>query len=180
MRRVADRYPDGVLRARLTEPGSTRAPVERAARKLLDALEVPAPAGAPEDDLTEALRTTLADRRVLLLLDDAADAEQVDALLPDNPDCLAVTVASGPLTGIADVRPCTLGGLDTKSAVELLSRAAGSVRITVDPRAAEGLAEQCEGEAAALVLPGARSPPGPRPPSPTSPSSCTHRPAGPP
>ncbi|CAL9413477.1 Regulatory protein AfsR [Streptomyces sp. enrichment culture] len=154
VRRVADRYPDGVLRARLTEPGGTRVPVERAARDLLDALEVPAPAGAPEDDLTEALRTTLADRRVLLLLDDAADAEQVDALLPDNPDCLAVTVSSGPLTGIADVRPCTLGGLDTKSAVELLSRAAGSVRITVDPRAAEGLAELCEGEAAALVLAG--------------------------
>ncbi|WP_081239240.1 NB-ARC domain-containing protein [Streptomyces viridosporus] len=154
VRRVADRYPDGVLRARLTEPGGTRVPVERAARELLDALEAPAPAGAPEDELTEALRTALADRRVLLLLDDAADAEQVDALLPDNPDCLAVTVSSGPLTGIADVRPCTLGGLDTKSAVELLSRAAGPVRITVDPRAAEGLAEQCEGEPAALVLAG--------------------------
>ncbi|MFF9220931.1 tetratricopeptide repeat protein [Streptomyces viridosporus] len=154
VRRVADRYPDGVLRARLTEPDGTRVPVERAARELLDALEAPAPAGAPEDELTEALRTALADRRVLLLLDDAADAEQVDALLPDNPDCLAVTVSSGPLTGIADVRPCTLGGLDTKSAVELLSRAAGPVRITVDPRAAEGLAEQCEGEPAALVLAG--------------------------
>ncbi|WP_309063772.1 tetratricopeptide repeat protein [Streptomyces sp.] len=154
VRQVADRYPDGVLRARLTESDGTRVPVERAARELLDALEVPAPAGAPEDDLTGALRTALADRRTLLLLDDAADAEQVDALLPDNPDCLAVTVSSGPLTGIADVRPCTLGGLDTKSAVELLSRAAGSVRITVDPRAAEGLAELCEGEAAALVLAG--------------------------
>lgn len=129
-------------------------PVGRAARDLLDALGEPAPAGAPEDQLGEALRTALAERRAVLLLDDAADAEQVDALLPDNPDCLAVAVSSGPLTGIADVRPCTLGGLDTKSGVELLSRFTGSVRITVDPRAAERLAEQCQGQPAALVLAG--------------------------
>ncbi|MFF8637549.1 tetratricopeptide repeat protein [Streptomyces pilosus] len=154
VRQVAGRYPDGVLRARLSEPDGTRVPVGRAARELLDALETPVPAGAPEDELTEALRTALADRRAVLLLDDAADAEQVDALLPDNPDCLAVTVSSGPLTGIADVRPCTLGGLDTKSGVELLSRLTGSVRVTVDPRAAERLAEQCQGLPAALVLAG--------------------------
>ncbi|MGC9437312.1 tetratricopeptide repeat protein [Streptomyces sp. WG5] len=151
---VADAYPDGVLRARLSEPDGTRVPVGRLARELLAELDRPAPPGAGEDDLTEALRTALAGRRVLLLLDDAADAEQVDALLPDTPDCLAVAVSEGPLTGIADVRPCTLGGLDTKSAVELLSRHTGSVRITVDPRAAEQLAEVCQAQPAALTLAG--------------------------
>jgi tetratricopeptide (TPR) repeat protein len=151
---VADAYPDGVLRARLSEPDGTRVPVGRLARELLTELDRPTPPGAGEDDLTEALRTALADRRVLLLLDDAADAEQVDALLPDAPDCLAVVVAQGPLTGIADVRPCTLGGLDTKSAVELLSRHTGSVRITVDPRAAEQLVEVCQAQPAALTLAG--------------------------
>ncbi|MFF0163384.1 tetratricopeptide repeat protein [Streptomyces sp. NPDC005263] len=153
-RQVADRYPDGVLRARLGEPDGTPVPVERTARELLAALEVPAPAGAAEDDLTAALREALADRRTLLLLDDAATAEQVDALLPDTPECLVVAVSGGPLTGIADVRPCTLGGLDTKSAVELLSRHTGSVRVTVDPRAAEGLAVTCQGQPAALTLAG--------------------------
>ncbi|MEV0018719.1 tetratricopeptide repeat protein [Streptomyces tendae] len=152
--RVADDYPDGVLRARLSEPDGTRVPVERLARDLLGALDRTAPPGADEDDLTEDLRTALADRRVLLLLDAVADAEQVDALLPDTPDCLAVAVAEGPLTGIADVRPCTLGGLDTKSAVELLSRHTGSVRITVDPRAAEQLVELCQAQPAALTLAG--------------------------
>ncbi|CAL9288962.1 Regulatory protein AfsR [Streptomyces sp. SudanB148_2056] len=154
VRQVAADYPDGVLRTRLSDPDGTPVPVGRAARDLLDALGEPAPAGAPEDQLGEALRTALAERRAVLLLDDAADAEQVDALLPDNPGCLAVAVSSGPLTGIADVRPCTLGGLDTKSGVELLSRFTGSVRITVDPRAAERLAEQCQGQPAALVLAG--------------------------
>ncbi|MEU0853286.1 tetratricopeptide repeat protein [Streptomyces flaveolus] len=151
---VADRYPDGVLRARLSEPDGRRVPVGRLARDLLTELDRPTPPGACEDDLTAALREALADRRVLLLLDDAADAEQVDALLPDTPDCLAVAVSGGPLTGIADVRPCTLGGLDTKSAVELLSRFTGSVRITVDPRAAEQLAEVCQAQPAALILAG--------------------------
>ncbi|MFG2131048.1 tetratricopeptide repeat protein [Streptomyces sp. NPDC048751] len=154
VRQVADRYPDGVLRARLGESDGTPVPVGRAARELLTALELPTPAGAAEDDLTAALRDALADRRVLLLLDDAADAEQVDALLPDAPDCLVVAVSSGPLTGISDVRPCTLGGLDTKSALELLTRYTGSVRITVDPRAAEGLVEECQGQPAALTLAG--------------------------
>ncbi|MEU5397213.1 tetratricopeptide repeat protein [Streptomyces tibetensis] len=154
VRLVADRYPDGVLRARLTDPDGTPVPVGRAARDLLTALDEQAPAGACEDDLTDALRAALADRRTLLLLDDAADAEQVDALLPDTPDCLVVAVSEGPLTGISDVRPCTLGGLDAKSGVELLTRHTGSVRITVDPRAAEGLAEECQGQPAALMLAG--------------------------
>ncbi|WP_459736781.1 tetratricopeptide repeat protein [Streptomyces sp. E-15] len=154
VRRVAGRYPDGVLRARLSEPDGTPVPVEQVARELLGALELPAPAGAAEDDLAAALRTALADRRMLLLLDDAAGAEQVDALLPDAPDCLVVAVSKGPLTGIADVRPCTLGGLDAKSAVELLTGYTGAVRVTVDPRSAESLVEACQGHPAALVLAG--------------------------
>ncbi|WP_251092778.1 tetratricopeptide repeat protein [Streptomyces sp. Caat 7-52] len=154
VRRVAGRYPDGVLRARLSEPGGTPVPVEQVARDLLAALKLPAPAGAAEDDLTAALRTALADRRTLLLLDDAAGADQVDALLPEAPECLVVAVSSGPLTGIADVRPCTLGGLDTKSAVELLTGHTGAVRVTVDPRSAESLVEACQGHPAALVLAG--------------------------
>ncbi|MCZ9339883.1 hypothetical protein NGM37_19160, partial [Streptomyces sp. TRM76130] len=40
------------------------------------------------------------------------------------------------------------------SAVELLQRRIGSVRITVDPRAAECLVEECQGRPAALVLAG--------------------------
>ncbi|MFD7710382.1 tetratricopeptide repeat protein [Streptomyces sp. NPDC059786] len=154
VRQVAQSYPDGVLRARLTEPDGTPVPAERTARHLLGALDEHSPPGADEDELSEALRGALADRRALLLLDDAATAEQVDALLPDTPGCLVVAVSGGPLTGIADVRPCTLGGLDTKSALELLARLTGSVRITVDPRAAEGLVEECGAQPAALALAG--------------------------
>ncbi|MFF8386849.1 tetratricopeptide repeat protein [Streptomyces kanasensis] len=153
-RDLARGYPDGVLRARLSEPGGEPVPVERVARGLLEDVGVVAPAGADEDEVGGLLRATLRDRRVLLLLDDAADAEQVDALLPENPRCLVVAVARGPLTGIPDVRPCTVGGLDVKAAVELLDGYAGSVRITVDPQAAETLTELCAGQPAALLLAG--------------------------
>ncbi|MGW5546916.1 hypothetical protein ACWEVB_38240, partial [Streptomyces sp. NPDC003998] len=45
VRQIEDRYPDGVLRTRLSEPDGTPVPVGRAARDLLAALELPAPAG---------------------------------------------------------------------------------------------------------------------------------------
>ncbi|SCF93231.1 ATP-binding protein, partial [Streptomyces sp. MnatMP-M17] len=149
---LRDNYPDGVVRTRLTEPGGERVPTERTAREILGAFAVTTPPGAGEDELSEMVREALAVRRVLLFLDDAADAEQVDPLVPDNPDCLVVAVAQGPLTGIPDVRPCTLGGMDAKAAIELLARFTGAVRITVDPQAAESLVEECGGQPAALVL----------------------------
>lgn len=149
---VRDRYPDGFVRTRLTEPGGDPVPTERTAREILVAFGVPTPPGAGEDELSQMVRETLGARRVLLLLDDAVDAEQVDPLVPDNPDCLVVAVSRGPLTGIPDVRPCTLGGMDAKAAIELLARFTGAVRITVDPQAAESLTEECGGQPAALVL----------------------------
>lgn len=147
-------YPDGLLRVRLTEPGGAPVPTERAARDLLGQLDVVGPPGADEDELSEMVREALAVRRALLLIDDAPDAGQVDPLLPDNPDCLVVATAQGPLTGIPGVRPCTIGGLEAGPAVQLLSRTIGQVRITVDPRTAETLAEECGGQPAALVMVG--------------------------
>ncbi|MGW1077030.1 tetratricopeptide repeat protein [Streptomyces sp. NPDC002537] len=153
-RRLAADYPDGILRARLTGADGEPVPTERTARALLTAIGAPVPAGAEEDELTAALRTALTGRKALLLLDDAAGAEQVDPLLPDEPDCLVVAVSRGPLTGVPDVRPCTLGGLDTAAGVELLERYAGPTRITCDPTAASAVVEECGGQPAALVLVG--------------------------
>ncbi|MTE18406.1 hypothetical protein F0L17_04525 [Streptomyces sp. TRM43335] len=158
VRQVAADYPDGVLRARLTEPDGTPVPVEHTVRDLLGALTGPVPAvpaGAGEEELTGALRAALAGRRALLLLDEPADPGRLSSLLPDNRECLALVVSRTPPTGVPDVRPCALGGLDTASAVALLDRWAGDTpRVTVDPRAAESLAEACGGRPAALVLVG--------------------------
>ncbi|MFJ5678770.1 tetratricopeptide repeat protein [Streptomyces sp. NPDC093097] len=155
VREVADDYPDGVLRAVLTGRDGTPVGLARTARDLLAVLGADAPPGADEDQLAEAVRTALAGRRSVLLLDDAPGAEYVEPLIPDAPDCLVVVVSQGPLTGIPDVRPCTLGGLDTAAAVEVLCHYAGPTRVTVDPRTAEAVAEESRGHPAALILAGA-------------------------
>ncbi|MFE1176926.1 tetratricopeptide repeat protein [Streptomyces sp. NPDC058773] len=154
LRELAGDHPDGVLRATLTGPDGAPADTGRTARELLAALGDGAPPGAAEDELTERLRAALAGRRALLFLDDAPGADQVEPLLPDAPDCLVVVVSQGPLTGIRDVRPCALGGLDGVAGVALLSRYAGPTRITVDPRTADSVVEDCGGQPAALVLAG--------------------------
>ncbi|MCB5909900.1 tetratricopeptide repeat protein [Streptomyces pinistramenti] len=154
LRHLADEYPDGVLRAGLTGPGGAPVPTGRVARGLLTTLGASAPPGACDDELTEALRTALATRRAVLFLDDAPGAEQVEPLLPDAPRCLVLVVSQGPLTGIPDVRPCTLGGLESAAAVAILGGFAGPTRIAVDPRTAEAVAEECGGQPAALVLAG--------------------------
>lgn len=154
VREIADEYPDGVLRTRLTAPGGEAVATERAVRGLIEGLGRTTPPGAGEEELSSTLRTALDGRRMIIFVDDAADPHQVDALLPDTPECLVLVTAEGPLTGIPDVRPCTLGGLDTPSAVQLLAHRIGDTRVTVDPRAAEALAEECGGQPAALALVG--------------------------
>jgi tetratricopeptide (TPR) repeat protein len=145
---VADRYPDGRFFARLTTQEGEAVPAERTARALLAALGAP-PGGA---DPVAALRTATAGRRLLFVLDDVAYADQVAGLLPPSADSLVVATADGPLPGIPDVRPCTLGGLDTPAALDLLAQSIGTTRVTNDPRAAESLTQATSGHPTALRL----------------------------
>jgi tetratricopeptide (TPR) repeat protein len=94
----------------------------------------------------------MAGRRVLLVLDDVVQAGQLAALLPEATESLVVATSGGPLSGVPDVRPCTLGGLDTPAAVELLSAAIGATRIACDPRGAESLVQELAGHPTALRL----------------------------
>ncbi|MCM2580587.1 tetratricopeptide repeat protein [Streptomyces meridianus] len=152
-RELAPAYPDGVLRARLEQPGGEQVPTDRIVRDLLAGLGRPAPPpGAGEEDLAALLREALADRRILLLLDDAGDPEQVEMLVPDTSGCLVVVTGTGPLTGVPNVRPCTIGGLDPAASVQVLTRLAGSTRITCDPCAADSLVLECAGQPAVLAM----------------------------
>ncbi|MBM9506069.1 tetratricopeptide repeat protein [Actinacidiphila acididurans] len=94
-------------------------------------------------------------RRVLVVLDGARGADQVAELLPRAAGSLVVVTSDGPLFGVPDVRPCTLGGLDTPAGVALLARTIGPTRVTNDPRAAEALVQETAGHPTALRLVGA-------------------------
>ncbi|WP_181970712.1 tetratricopeptide repeat protein [Kitasatospora xanthocidica] len=158
-RTVAADYPDGVLFVRLSAPDGGRVPPARAARLLLEQLDpqtaVPLP-GTGEDGRDEpgcvALREALAGLRVLLVLDDVRDAGQVWPLLADEPGCLVLATTAGPLTGIEDIDPVILGGLDRQASGELLADLVGGTRISCDPVGGADLAEACASRPAALRL----------------------------
>ncbi|HEY5836852.1 MAG TPA: tetratricopeptide repeat protein [Streptomyces sp.] len=147
-REVADDYPDGRFFVTLTAAGGDPVPPGQAARALLRALG--AEPGGP--DPAVALRAATKGRRLLLVLDDARRGAELAGLLPHSARSLVVVTSDGPLTGVPDVRPCTLGGLDTPAAVELLSRTIGDTRVTNDPRAAEALVQETAGHPTALRL----------------------------
>ncbi|MFJ2958802.1 tetratricopeptide repeat protein [Streptomyces sp. NPDC087270] len=171
-REVAAAYPDGQYFLRLTDTDGAPVPAEDTARALLRALAARRPAAGrpavpgqaapgragtasgPETaaDPVAVLRSATTGRRLLLVLDDVARADQLSGLLPESPGSLVVATADGPLSGIPDVRPCTLGGLDTPAALALLAYTIGDTRVTNDPRAAETLVQELTGHPTALRL----------------------------
>jgi DNA-binding SARP family transcriptional activator len=154
---VADRYPDAQLAIDL-QGHSTDAPLDPtvALDQLLRQMDV-APERIP-DGLPARValwRSQLAGRRVLLLLDNAATSNQIEALLPNGPGCLTLVTSRRRLTGL-DGAPClALEVLTTDEAVALLRRTVG-VRIQVDPQAAADIARHCGHLALAIRLAGAR------------------------
>lgn len=87
-------------------------------------------------------RSLLAGRRMLILLDNARDPEQVRPLLPGDPACTAVVTSRNQLSGlvVADgARPLFLDVLTRADAAELLARRLGSQRLAAEPQAAEEL-----------------------------------------
>jgi DNA-binding SARP family transcriptional activator len=101
--RVAAHFPDGQLYVNLRgfDPAGPAADPGQALRGFLDAFAVP-PERVPArlEDQVALYRSLMAGRRVLVLLDNARDAEQVRPLLPGSPGCLAVVTSRSHLTGL--------------------------------------------------------------------------------
>jgi DNA-binding SARP family transcriptional activator/tetratricopeptide (TPR) repeat protein/DNA-binding XRE family transcriptional regulator len=146
--RVAERFTDGQLYVNLqghTSASSVR-PLQALAG-LLRALGVRA--DEVPVDLEEAAtlyRSLLAGRRMLLVLDNAANAEQVRSLLPGSPGSLVVITSRDRLTGLIathGVQRLTLGVLTAAESVAVLSRMLGADRVNREPAAAAELARVC-------------------------------------
>ncbi|MEV4691895.1 BTAD domain-containing putative transcriptional regulator [Micromonospora echinospora] len=155
---VADRFPDAQLFVDL-HGHSERSPVATTAAvaTLLRQLGVP-PERVPIDlaDRLAMWRSELADRRAVVVLDNAADAGQVAPLLPNGPDCLVLITSRRRLVGLDSGRPSSLPVLESDEAVDLLSRVAGVERVTAEPEAAAEVARRCGHLPLALRLAGAR------------------------
>jgi DNA-binding SARP family transcriptional activator len=100
------------------------------------------------------LRSTLAGRSVLMLLDNARDAEQVRPLLPGG-DSLVIVTSRSQLRGLSvreGAHRLTLGPLPPHEALALLSAAVGADRVRADGEAAAQLVALCDGLPLALVI----------------------------
>src|SRR5213079_1337367 len=91
-------------------------------------------------------RSMLADRRVLVVLDNARDADQVRPLLPGSPGCLAVVTSRSRLTSLVAAEgayPITLDLLSAEEGRGLLTRHLGEARTAAEPAAVDGIVASC-------------------------------------
>ncbi len=160
---VASHFPDGQLYVNLRGFGPSATPVSPATaiRTFLDALEVPAARIPARPDAQAALyRSLLSGKRMLVLLDNARDADQVRPLLPGSPGCLALVTSRIRLIGLAateGAHQLDLGLLSQAEARELLARRLDPTRLGAEPEAAAELIRLCGRLPLALAIAAARA-----------------------
>ncbi|MGI5355890.1 helix-turn-helix domain-containing protein [Streptomyces sp. CA-252508] len=141
---LAPYFPDGQFAVDLRGMDPRPTPPRDACARLLHALGVAAGAvPAATDDRCGLLRSVLRDRRVLLLLDNAADEAQVRPLLPGHGPSLTLVTSRSSLAGLESVHRVDLALLRREEAVELLGRIVGPERVREEAQAARDLAHLC-------------------------------------
>jgi DNA-binding SARP family transcriptional activator len=152
---VRESFPDGQLYASLG--GSTGSP-QRAADVAGVFLRACGIADVPLDpaERTAALRTWSADRRALVVLDDADSADQVQALLPGGSACAVVLTSRFPLYAVPGVETVQLDVLDVADGLEMLGRVIGNHRIAAEPGPAADIVRAVGGLPLAIRLVGQR------------------------
>jgi DNA-binding SARP family transcriptional activator/tetratricopeptide (TPR) repeat protein len=161
--RVSGRFPDGQLYVNLRgfDPGGPPLEPDEAVRGFLDAFGVPVariPSGLPAQ--AGLYRSMLAGKRVLVVLDNARDSEQVRPLLPGSPGCLAIVTSRNQLTGLVATEgayPLSLDLLTGSGARELLIRRLGSGRVAREPDAVGDIIAGCARLPLALTIAAARA-----------------------
>ncbi|MFL6077626.1 MAG: AfsR/SARP family transcriptional regulator [Mycobacteriales bacterium] len=162
-RRIRDRFPDGQLYVNLRGFDTADTPVApaQAIRGFLDALGV-APAEIPADPQAQAglYRSLVADRRLLVLLDNARDTEQVIPLLPGGSGSLIVVTSRDRLSGLLArhaAHPVTVEPLTTEEARRMLAHRLGAERVAAEPAAVARIIDACGRLPLALAVAAARA-----------------------
>jgi tetratricopeptide (TPR) repeat protein len=101
-------------------------------------------------------RSLMADRRALVLLDNAADEAQVRPLLPAGARNFVIVTSRGRLAGLPPAEVADLDVFPPEHALELLSKIVGADRLAREPEAAATIIAICGGLPLALRIVGAR------------------------
>jgi DNA-binding SARP family transcriptional activator/tetratricopeptide (TPR) repeat protein len=160
--RVRDSFPDGQIYVDLRGHDVSGSPVPReaAVRTLLEALGVAGdriPAGL--DARTSLFQRLLVDRRILLILDNARDSDQVRSLLPGASTVRVLVTSRDPLGSLVvshGARPLHVGLFTKDEAWDLLERGFGRDRMEAEPTAVRDIIAICSGLPLALAVASAR------------------------
>ncbi|MDQ3763266.1 MAG: tetratricopeptide repeat protein [Actinomycetota bacterium] len=161
--RVAHLFPDGQLYVNLRgfDPSATVLGPGEAMRGFLGAFGVAAERIPPGLAAQSALyRSLLAGKRVLVVLDNARDVEQVHPLLPGAAGCLAIVTSRHQLTGLiaTEGAPClALELLSPTEARDLLADRLGAGRASTEAQAVDDIIAGCAGLPLALAITAARA-----------------------
>jgi DNA-binding SARP family transcriptional activator/predicted negative regulator of RcsB-dependent stress response len=153
----AEAFPDGQLYADLRgshqPPADPHAVLARLLRATgIDGAAVP----AGREERVALYRSQLAGRRMLILLDDAASEEQVRPLLPGTAGCGVLVTSRHQLAALVDASRWTVPVLESRDALDLLTRIAGRERILAEPDLAERIVALCGHLPLAVTIAGAR------------------------
>ena len=154
---VAHHFPDGQLFADLHGGSSHPVGPMQVLERFLRALGVPG-SYIPEglDERAEVYRNLLADRKVLVVLDDAVGESQISPLLPGRGAAAVIVTSRRRLAGLAGVTHVELNVFDADKSLDLLARITGDARVQTQWQAATEVAEQCGHLPLALRIAGAR------------------------
>lgn len=157
-----DRFPDGQLFVDLQAFSPVGDPLEPAVavRGFLDAFGVdPARIPGPLHAQVGLYRSLVAGRRLLIMLDNAADADQVRSLLPGSPACTVIITSRRRLIGLVteDVGLLDLDVLPAADARSLLASRLGPQRMAAEPQAVAELLACCAGLPLAIRIVAART-----------------------
>jgi DNA-binding SARP family transcriptional activator len=137
-------FPDGQLFIRLA--GASRQPKDPAdaLAALLRAIGVTGSAIPDDPEERAALfRSKLAGRKVLLVLDDAADPEQVRPLLPGTPGCAVLVTSRSKLSGLVGAQRVPVPPFTDAEARSLLENVVGRARVGAEPGAVSRVVAMC-------------------------------------
>ena len=161
--RAAGHFPDGQLYVNLKGFGPAARPVlpAQAVRGFLQALGVPSAEIPETPDAQAALyRSVLAGKRVLVVLDNARDDDQVRPLLPGSSRCAVLITSRVRLDGLVatvGARILTLDVMSEAESRELIVRRLGAARAQAEPEAMADLARLCAGLPLGLAIVAARA-----------------------